>query len=70
MRLALLAAKDLVGGQIDIVRETHGGWLGRGVGGEQVSAEALRCGGKQQECRFRDGIEAKAEIRGRCKTQV
>jgi hypothetical protein len=24
VRLALLAAKDLVGGQIDVVRETHG----------------------------------------------
>jgi hypothetical protein len=24
--LAFLAAEDLVGGQVDVVRETHGGW--------------------------------------------
>jgi hypothetical protein len=27
VRLALLAAENLVGGQIDVVRKTHGGWF-------------------------------------------
>lgn len=26
MSLAVLAAKDLVGSKVDVVRETHGGW--------------------------------------------
>lgn len=40
MGLALLAAKDLIGGEIDVVRETHGGcsmWICWSVGFSRVT---------------------------------